>query len=424
MQKLVSIRLIGSFILLNCLGIHSSQAGDIQNEKDKIDSIRQVGWKLLYQDPELVIELSNDQLEASENIKYYEGLYLANYQLGMAYNNLHVFDQSVKSSFKALEILESHSLKNRQKRKINIYKNIGLSYFETYGYLTTKDYYNRALEIAIELNDSSHISSIYYNLGITEEKLSNHKQALNNYSLSLEYLPEENQKKLSVIYNSMGNVYSALEEYNVSNMYYRKAIEFSQDEKRSSYYVSNLGENFYKKSNYDSAIYYYNTALALSQKFNDQDKINWIHNNLGDVYLKKGEHQEALSFYTAAYQAYSGNKINEEYRRSCKNLSIAYELMGDFQNALKYNDLFLAQDELLQKTKEKLHEQNSIYQMKEMEWQMERQAKDEQIALSQNIILFLKLASIALIIILSIATYQAIKYYKGIRQVKKWLATE
>ncbi len=424
MRRSMGIRVLFLSFLLSAFYGYTANAGGFKEQKAKVDSLNIVGWDLLYQSPELVVQLTDNQLKLAKEMDYTEGLYYAYYQRGMAFNELQIFDESVKSSFAALEVIEKNESNNFNKRKIKIYKNIGLAYFKTYGYETSQDYYLKALDISYQLNDSSEISSLNYNLGVIREKSENYPEAIEYYLTAKQYLSSTNKSQLSKIYNSLGNAYSYLRDFMNSNEYYSLAIESNQSGDNLAYYISNIGDNFFDQGALDSAIYYYQSALDISEKKSDQEKINWIQNNLGDAYLKLGNYSKAIDYYASTFNSITDTNLDEEYQRACKNLASAYQNIGDYQNALKFNELYLSHAELLEKTRSKLLEQNSIYRMKEMEWQMEKRAQERQIALSKNIILFLKLSSILLLALISVASYQAVKYYKGIRQVKNWLATE
>lgn len=98
--------------------------------------------------------------------------------------------------------------------------------------------------------------------------------------------------------------------------------------------------------------------------------------------------------------------------------------IGDFKNASFFKDQIISQTELLSKTNKELLEKIDQYKMRAFEWELEKQQKEAQLTYMRKANFWFKTSMILLVFILSFASYKAVRYYSGIRAVKRWLATD
>ena len=167
-------------------------------------------------------------------------------------------------------------------------------------------------------------SGIFYNLGITYEKLKDLSRAQAAYSRAIELAPEE----LDAYYN-LGLVYIERQKYEKAIECFEKVLE--KDNEDSNAYFS-IGLCYFKENKLDGAKYYFNRAASI----NDSDI--YAHFYLANIY------REQKDFDNSREELYKVLDISPDYSWAYFNLaSMDYEvgfLEGAYDNlekTLKYN---------------------------------------------------------------------------------------
>jgi tetratricopeptide (TPR) repeat protein len=121
-----------------------------------------------------------------------------------------------------------------------------------------------------------------------------------NYPLAFEYLIRADNLMKSIGYEKIpdiavrlkdiGRAYSGFKNFNKGIYYYKLALNYAEDYERiKSNLFNNLGTNYREKMMLDSAIHYYQKALALATENKDSLAIGITTANMGDLYLLKGD---------------------------------------------------------------------------------------------------------------------------------------
>jgi len=338
------------------------------------------------------------------------------------------YDVAAIKYYKGLDILSEDIPYTYPERRMLMLQNLAVVYSMTYSYENAIKYTMEALELAENYDLQEHLAVLQYNLGTYYEHTDDFTEALKWYQLSLDNAETSRLPDLDIeTHNSIGNVYNEMGDFQKAREYFLQALREAKQstnlKNKIHIYTSNLGESAFRTGDYELAREYYSSALTLSIEQKDEEKTQVISNNLGDVYAKEGRYQQAIEYYQKAAALGEPGVIDKEYKRACKNMAATYEQLGDYKNALAWNNKFLAQVDILQSTKDKLIEQNAQYRMKEMEWMLERQQQQARLASMQMENFWFKLSISLLFIVLVYSAYKAIRYYRGIRAVKKWLAT-
>jgi tetratricopeptide (TPR) repeat protein len=101
-------------------------------------------------------------------------------------------------------------------------------------------------------------STEYYNIGLTYFEAKRYQDAVAAYQTSLSL------KESHAVYNSLGNVYAAVGNYPLAQQVYRRAYDMNPNEAVS---VFSIGTLFVRQQQWDSALVYYNKALAINPRF-------------------------------------------------------------------------------------------------------------------------------------------------------------
>ena len=128
----------------------------------------------------------------------------------------------------------------------------------------------------------------------------------------------------------------------------------------------------YKGRADDEAITYYNKAAEFAKKFNDEMFLGGILINLGSAMFDNNNSSKAIPVLL------KGIKIADSYGKieyvsiGYNHLSKAYEDLGSYKNALKFNKLHL-------ELKDSLLNKENLKQMNELEATYESEKKEKEI---------------------------------------------
>ena len=114
------------------------------------------------------------------------------------------------------------------------------------------------------------------------------------------------------IYNNIGNIYYRFNKYDLAKFYYKKALSLCQDTTAIVHILSNLGATEAEIGNNDSAFFFLNNALQIS---NRHDKIIFgsIMNNMALAYYNEKQYDSTLYYVQIAlHDAVKNNDLRDE----------------------------------------------------------------------------------------------------------------
>lgn len=190
---------------------------------------------------------------------------------------------------------------------------------------------------AIELNCS--FGWPYSNLAHTYLILGKYAEAILLYQKSASLLVKKEEK--AAAWNSLGNIYRHLNEYETALSAYQKADELDpqnagkrdnmelaslEPNSRSAQVWLELGNLFFKSGSYKEAADAYTHAVKIDPSS------GWAHSNLAMSFVFQGKYQEAVSVYLTSIDLFSSDK---EKAISWNRLGNVYRKMNDEDNARK-----------------------------------------------------------------------------------------
>jgi len=119
--------------------------------------------------------------------------------------------------------------------------------------------------------------------------------------------------------------------------YGKKGVEsVVSDKKWKSNLINTVGVGFFNKSEYDSALHYYLTALKLREEINNEKLISSSYNNIAVIYQIKGESKKAMEYYFKNLKF--REKINDQkgIANACDNIANLFNEQQDGRLALSY----------------------------------------------------------------------------------------
>ena len=190
--------------------------------------------------------------------------------IGLAYLMMADFD----TSWVLLEEAEIQFVKLNAFKDLALCRtNLGLVNYYKGNYPAALDYYKKASELYKEVNEPDDYAELINRIGMTYWSLGINDKALEYLQKYVSLLNPENLKRQAIGFNNLGAIYKdignsgkALEYYRQAAYYYLKAGD-SLDLPSP---LTNIGTIFASRNMSDSALFYYNISLIISDKMDDQ----------------------------------------------------------------------------------------------------------------------------------------------------------
>ncbi len=165
-----------------------------------------------------------------------------------------------------------------------------------YNYMSEIDsghyYKTKALELAIQIEDSILIASSYNNLGVTSQTTGNYVEALRYYYLA--YLIGKKSStfpNLPIIMSNISEVYYDLKEYDSAIRYAKYAMNMTQSQPFSSQHLlilNTLARAELANGNFQKARNLYNDILTTSKSIGEKRYAAYAYQGLGKMFVQNG----------------------------------------------------------------------------------------------------------------------------------------
>lgn len=139
---------------------------------------------------------------------------------------------------------------------------------------------------------------------------------------------------------SLGNCYfmkadflSALESYTQA----LKIAEKIKNKKSIAAYLGNLGNVYSIQGNYPKALDFLSRALKINEELHDQAGEGTTLLNIGSIYLHLGDYEKALKYDLKALELTKKDGSNKVKETVLGNIGIIYRHQGKYEEAMKYN---------------------------------------------------------------------------------------
>lgn len=228
---------------------------------------------------------------------------------------------------------------NDQKRKALALKMKGVSTYQRSLFDSSLFYYNKGLNINLQLRDSLEIGKGYINLATSYNAIFEFETAVAN-ALKAESIFEAINDPVGVarVYNIIAQMYFHRNDHESALKYFKKHYKTALDRSDTMEIVvalNNIGSSYIEIERFDSSLFYLSKVVEISKKV-QVPGIGATHQNLGLVYAGLDEYSKSNKFYHKAEKYYLEN--DDFYRQSeiYFNLGSNYVSLNQLDLAEKY----------------------------------------------------------------------------------------
>lgn len=224
------------------------------------------------------------------------------------------------------------------------YNNIGNDYYELGEYDDSFFYFTQSHRVAVAVRDTFRMLVAYHNVGRVFKELGQYERALDHLNLAKRMSEKhKDEEGIAYAYDEIGDVQLRKNEYDSAQLSLNKALEIIHKLKVNQLEPkvhSKLATIYLRRGDFAKAKAHYDSAYALHARANDRFGMAEVELGRGLVFTKEGDYEQALikieNSLTVAKQ------LNARVLEiKCFNqLSILWEMKGDFKKSLAYYKQF------------------------------------------------------------------------------------
>lgn len=219
------------------------------------------------------------------------------------------------------------------------HSNKGMAYYQLGRSEEAMSEHRTALETRERIGDKAKMGLSYGNIGHVHKGIGDHEQALRYYTLALEMAETTGELSAAANWlNHIGSAYLALGDYPqalASNLEALRIQEAQGDSTGMSYSFNNIATIHLRQRSYDDALTYSHKALDLMERMGDGRGLANTYNKLGTILSDMGQYDEARKNYEAALAIYVSMDDQKLIAASHGNIGVVYYQEGNLEEALK-----------------------------------------------------------------------------------------
>ena len=200
------------------------------------------------------------------------------------------------------------------------------------------DYLNRALSLAVELNNQQGKANVLQAIGDAYMLLNKPTDALQNCQQSFEIKKQIGDKKgMATSLDEMAQIYEAIGKPKDAEKAYRDALQLDKDignQGDAGITSMNLGDLLQNEGRYAEALDLTKQALQIETLIGDENVQTICLNNIGNIYFNQGLYQEALTYFQQALSLGEKLKVPSNLAMTLNNVGEAFRKLGRYDQAM------------------------------------------------------------------------------------------
>src|SRR5580704_11376692 len=197
---------------------------------------------------------------------------------------------------------------------------------------------NRALSLAVEVDNQESKAQILQSIGMAYELLNKYDEALRNFQQSIDINKTlGNKGGIAVNTREIANIQASQGKSDAALASYTKALEIDREigaKKSIADTYLDMGVLLEGRGQYDKALQLYKDSMQIYRDLGDETNQAICLNNIANIYLAQGKSDDALTFYQQALQIREKLGASIDIAETLHNLGEGYVKIGQFDNAM------------------------------------------------------------------------------------------
>lgn len=353
-------------------------------DTSKIKILIDVGWELVFIDPPIAFEYSEQALSLATEAQYLKGIGHANSNLGFIKYNQSDFPSAIQYFLTSLKVEEQIGNPARIGHRLNA---IGMVYGDLKKYDLSLSYYQKSVSITQSIPDKLPLLFALNGLGIMHMNRGLLVNANTYFSQMYDVANSVNNQSLAgLALRHLGEISMITFQYDLAVRHLTKAIEiFSKidDKAEEAIAVNNLGEVYYKMEDYEKAEKYAKAALEIRMDTGFQYGIIITQSLLALIYLKQGLLDQAMLYADSSLVLARKLKVKGGVSEALEALVQIYLEKKDYNKAIAYKTESIA-------IKDSIFNEEISIEIARLQSRFELEKKEQQITSQQQQIVLLE----------------------------------
>jgi two-component system, NtrC family, sensor kinase len=381
----------------------------VKNENDdslKVTHYIDLGLEYIFSEPKTAIDYFDEALNLAGEIEYKSGLAKAHNSKGRAFAAQGNLMESFVNFQEALKIFHEISDKTGE---ANVLSNLGSIYYMTGNSSKALEYHFESLKISEVLENKLRIGTSYNNIGTVYLKNSSTiNEALTFFKKSLDVFKDiDYTMGMATASMNIGEVYFGRSEYDSAMYYLQIALDLSDGTIDATFPLTQLGQINAALGNFQKAYSLHKRALNISEKLGAKFELAQSLLGLAKTQRKMEDYQNAVITFERAKSLAMEIDAKNELVDAYLNLAEIHALTEDYKAAYE--------NEINAKAvKEEIAKSSTEQMIQELQFEFELDKKEAEIALlqkdtelknaavfNQRIIIFTALGGLLMFVIIS-----------------------
>ena len=220
------------------------------------------------------------------------------------------------------------------------YESIGAFLFKMQNLEDALNYYNKALQAYVQLNDNKGMAEVY-TLIAELYKTNDIQKALDYYNKALViYEKLHNKMELKIVYEDMGNLFYRVGKFEEALDYYNKTLQICTelgDKKGMANVFVNIGSLVSSNYKSEEALDYYKRAIQIYEEFHDKEGMANAYGKIGYLLDRNRDFNEALEFHKKALQIHEEVQDKNGMAMDSTNIGVVLEEMNQYEEAIDFS---------------------------------------------------------------------------------------
>lgn len=251
------------------------------------------------------------------------------YEMGSLYESHGAFDQAREHYQKALAT---------DPKYLEALLAVGTVEFKRGNPQGSLDYLNRALSLAVELNNQQGKANVLQAIGDAYMLLNKPTDALQNCQQSFDIKKQIGDKKgMATSLDEMAQIYEAIGKPKDAEKAYKDALLLDKEignQADAGITTMNLGDLLENEGRYPEALDLTKQALQIELLIGDENVQTVCLNNIGNIYFNEGLYQEALTYFQQALDLGEKLKVPSNLAMTLNNVGEALRKLGRYDQAM------------------------------------------------------------------------------------------
>ena len=345
-------------------------------DTNRVNTLNNIAFEFTTDYPDSATRYANDALELSKSLNFIVGQITSYNYLGMAQYYSNNYDKALSYYNSAISLSKKSGNKLREAMTNN---NIGLVYDDRADYKRALEYYLKGLSLVEKIGNKRLIANITNNVSLIYQTQGKYDLALEYqmYSLKLKQEIHSNSKAIGGALHNIGLIYKLKGDYKTSLEYNLKSLEIrrSIDDKNGiALSLNNIGSLFEAQKQFEKATPYFEEGLEIRKQLSDRYGLALAMLNVGFNKCNRNLFNKGVPIIEEALKLANEIGAKDLVCRSYEMYTYVYSQKKDFQNAYKYQSLYI-------QVKDSIMNSETSKQVNELQAKYDSEKKKSEIAL-------------------------------------------